>query len=58
MNMKDDYNKIAQLALEEKKAKAMDKWLTAKLPTYYIMITDDFAESCPNVQKYVSKKAF
>jgi peptidyl-prolyl cis-trans isomerase SurA len=58
MNIKDDYNKIAQLALEEKKAKAMDKWLTAKLPTYYIMVADDFAASCPNVQKYIPKKAF
>lgn len=58
MNIKDDYNKIAQLALEEKKAKAMDKWLASKLPTYYIMIADDFSASCPNVQKYVSKKGF
>jgi len=58
MNMKDDYNKIAQLALEEKKAKAMDKWLSTHLPTYYIMVGDDFSASCPNVQKYVSKKAF
>jgi peptidyl-prolyl cis-trans isomerase SurA len=58
MNLRDDYNKIAELALEEKKAKAMDKWLTAKLPTYYVMISDDFANSCPNLQKYVPKKAF
>jgi peptidyl-prolyl cis-trans isomerase SurA len=58
MNMKDDYNKIAQLALEEKKAKAMDKWLASKLPTYYIMVADDMSASCPNVQKYISKKSF
>jgi peptidyl-prolyl cis-trans isomerase SurA len=58
MNMKDDYNKIAQLALEEKKAKAMDKWLASKLPTYYIMVADDMSASCPNVQKYMSKKSF
>src|SRR6266496_2360185 len=58
MNMKDDYNKIAQLALEEKKAKAMDKWLASKLPTYYIMVADDMSASCPSVQKYVSKKLF
>jgi peptidyl-prolyl cis-trans isomerase SurA len=58
MNMKDDYNKIAQLALEEKKAKAMDKWLASKLPTYYIMVADDMSASCPNVQKYNSKKSF
>ena len=47
-----------QADLEEKKAKAMDKWVTSKLPTYYIMIADDFAQSCPTVQKYVSKKGF
>jgi len=58
MNMKDDYNKIAQMALEEKKAKTMDKWLSTKLPTYYIMVADDYSASCPNVQKYVSKKSF
>src|ERR1051325_10757549 len=32
MNLKDDYNRISQMALEEKKAKAMDKWLTSKMP--------------------------
>ena len=58
MNLKDDYNKIAQLALEEKKAKAMDKWLLVKLPTYYVMIAEDFKEQCPNLQKYIPKKAF
>jgi peptidyl-prolyl cis-trans isomerase SurA len=58
MNMKDDYNKIAQLALEEKKAKAMDKWLASKLPTYYINVADDMSASCPNVQKYILKKSF
>jgi peptidyl-prolyl cis-trans isomerase SurA len=58
MNLKDDYNKISQLALEEKKAKAMEKWLVSKLPTYYIMVSDDFNGSCPNVQKYATKKSF
>ncbi len=59
MNLKDDYNKIAQHALDEKKAKAMDKWVGAHLPAYYIMIADDFTATCPNVQKYkADKKAF
>jgi peptidyl-prolyl cis-trans isomerase SurA len=58
MNLKDDYNKIAQMALEEKKAKAMDKWLSTKMPTYYIMVADDFNAECPNVQKYAAKKPF
>ena len=62
LNLKDDYNQIAQHALDEKKAKAMDKWVVAHLPAYYIMIADDFAATCPNVQKYKAdkndKKAF
>ena len=58
LNLKDDYNKIAQMALEEKKAKVMDKWLATKLPNYYVMVADDFANECPNIQKYVPKKAF
>ncbi|HEY2722479.1 MAG TPA: peptidylprolyl isomerase [Chitinophagaceae bacterium] len=58
MNLKDDYNKIAQIALEEKKAKVMDKWLAVHLPTYYIMVADDYNASCPNVQKYVVQKSF
>ena len=59
MNLKDDYNKISQLALDEKKAKAMDKWVVAHLPAYYIMVADDFTATCPNVQKYkAEKKAF
>ena len=58
MNLKDDYNKISQLALDEKKAKVMDKWVVAHLPAYYIMVADDFTATCPNVQKYKEKKAF
>lgn len=58
MNLKDDYNKIAQMALEEKKAKAMDKWVSEHLPNYYIMVADDFNASCPDVKKYEAKKAF
>jgi len=59
MNLKDDYNQIAQHALDEKKAKAMDKWVVTHLPNYYIMIADDFTATCPSVQKYkYEKKAF
>jgi peptidyl-prolyl cis-trans isomerase SurA len=58
MNLKDDYNKISQMALEEKKAKAMDKWLTGHLPSYYIMVADDFEANCPDMKKYEPKKAF
>lgn len=60
MNLRDDYSKISQFALEEKKQQALQKWLAAKIPTYYIMVDADAASSCPQLKKYTSdeEKAF
>ena len=59
MNLHDDYSKISQMALEEKKALAMDKWLKEKIPTYYIMVDAEASADCPQLQKYqTDKKAF
>lgn len=52
MNMQDDYSKIAQFALEEKKAKVMEKWIQNKLSTYYVNIDSATAEECPQLKKY------
>lgn len=52
MNMQDDYSKIAQFALEEKKAKVMEKWIQNKLNTYYVNIDSATAEECPQLKKY------
>jgi peptidyl-prolyl cis-trans isomerase SurA len=52
MNVRDDYSKIAQFALEEKKGKEIDKWMKAKIPTYYIMVDNITAGECPLLQKY------
>jgi len=51
MNLKDDYNKIKQAALEEKKFTTLEKWLTANIPGYYIMI-DKERTGCPQLQKW------
>ena len=53
MNLKDDYNKIKQAALEEKKYKVLDKWLDAHIPNYYIMVDPDRA-GCPQLQKWTN----
>ena len=42
MNMRDDYNRIAQAALEEKKAIALERWLNSRIPTYYVMLDPSF----------------
>jgi peptidyl-prolyl cis-trans isomerase SurA len=57
MNLKDDYSKISQLALEEKKGLALDKWMKAKIPTYYIMVDNITSADCPRVQKFASTDA-
>lgn len=58
MNLRDDYSKISQMALEEKKGQTLDKWLKAKIPTYYIMVDETTIAECPSVEKYASPKGF
>ena len=52
-NLKDDYNRVSQRALEEKKNDALEKWFSKKIPTYYIMIDDEY-RNCEEMQKWVS----
>lgn len=54
MNLNDDYSKISQAALEEKKGQALDKWIKTKMPTYYIMVDDESKADCPKMQKFAS----
>ncbi|MGG9970942.1 peptidylprolyl isomerase [Ferruginibacter sp. SUN002] len=55
-NIKDDYNKIAQRALEEKKNEALDKWFSQKISGYYIRIDDEY-KSCPEMAKWIQPEA-
>ena len=52
-NLKDDFNRISQRALELKKEEALDKWFRKKIPTYYIMIDEEF-KSCPMLDSWLS----
>jgi len=56
-NLKDDYNKIAQRALEDKKQDKLEKWFKEHLPSYYISIDKEF-EGCTSLAdwwKYAAK---
>lgn len=55
LNLKDDYNRIAQAALEEKKFFALEKWLKANIPSFYIMV-DPEAGDCPQLKKWLDAK--
>lgn len=50
-NLKDDYNKMADKAIEEKKDDVLEKWFNLKLPTYYIMLGDEY-KGCDDLKMW------
>jgi peptidyl-prolyl cis-trans isomerase SurA len=55
-NLRDDYNNVAQRALDEKKNAALEKWFLQKIPTMYVMIADEF-RNCSNLTKWEGQPA-
>ena len=54
-NLKDDYNRVSQRALEEKKNDVLEQWFNKKIVTYYILVDDEF-KSCPEMAKWLPAK--
>jgi peptidyl-prolyl cis-trans isomerase SurA len=54
-NMKDDYSRVAQNALEEKKSDALDSWFNKNVANNYIMVDDDYKD-CDEMKKWLPKK--
>ncbi|MEO6550782.1 MAG: peptidylprolyl isomerase [Ferruginibacter sp.] len=50
-NIRDDYNKVAQRALEEKKNEALEKWFSQKISTYYIMVDNEYKD-CEQMKRW------
>jgi peptidyl-prolyl cis-trans isomerase SurA len=55
-NLKDDYSKISQRALEEKKENALEKWFNTKIGSYYIMVDPEYKD-CDVMQKWIAASA-
>jgi len=53
-NLKEDYNRVAQRALEDKKSGILEKWFKEHIPTYYISIDKEFG-NCAGLEDW--KKA-
>lgn len=51
-NMKDDYNRISQRALELKKQDVLEKWFGSKIPNYYILIDGDY-NNCATITNWL-----
>jgi peptidyl-prolyl cis-trans isomerase SurA len=50
-NLNEDYNRISQRALEEKKNAALEKWFKEHIPNYYVHIDKDYA-SCAGLEEW------
>jgi peptidyl-prolyl cis-trans isomerase SurA len=55
-NLKDDYDRISQRALEAKKNEVLEQWFIKKVVTYHIMIDDEF-KGCPEMKKWLPEKS-
>jgi peptidyl-prolyl cis-trans isomerase SurA len=54
-NLKDDYNKIQEVALQQKKLLKMQEWVKQKLPSYYLRIDPEY-RSCDAFKDWFAKK--
>ena len=50
-NLKDDYDRVAQRAIEIKKQGVLEKWFSEKIPTFYLLIDNQFS-SCSTLQNW------
>ncbi|HEY4061952.1 MAG TPA: peptidylprolyl isomerase [Puia sp.] len=55
-NIRDDYNRIAQRAIDDKKSAALEKWFLNKIPTFYIMIDGEY-KNCSNLTRWQNNSA-
>ncbi|MEO6838554.1 MAG: peptidylprolyl isomerase [Ginsengibacter sp.] len=55
-NLKDDYDKVSQHALEEKKNNVLDAWFNKKIPTFYVNISKDY-QSCPVLKPWLENNS-
>lgn len=55
-NLKDDYNRISMRALEIKKQDVLEKWFSTKIPSFYLMIDDDY-RTCGTLANWLQYSA-
>jgi peptidyl-prolyl cis-trans isomerase SurA len=51
-NLKDDYDRISQRAMELKKQEVLEKWFAEKIPSYYLMIDSQYS-GCQTLKNWL-----
>lgn len=51
-NLKEDYSRVSQRALEEKKNEAIETWFNTKIPTYFIRVDAEY-QGCEEMKKWM-----
>ncbi len=52
-NLRDDYSKIQEVALAQKKNLKMQNWVLTKLPTFYLKIAPEY-QTCPALKMWMN----
>jgi len=52
-NLKEDYSRIMEVALAQKKQKKLQDWIVLKLPTYYLRVDPEF-QQCQGIKTWKS----
>jgi len=52
-NLKDDYQKIQEIVLQEKQAKAMEDWVRKRIKTSFVKVNEQYW-TCPNLDVWIS----
>lgn len=55
-NLRDDYNRIAQRALEEKKNDVLERWFLEQMPKYYIRVDEEY-RGCEQIKSWLNQAA-
>jgi len=50
-NLKDDYSKLMEVALQQKKNAKMQQWVISKLPSFYLKIDNEY-QKCGNMKDW------
>ena len=50
-NLREDYNRVSQRALEQKKVKQMESWFKEHIPNYYIYVDAEY-HACPELKDW------